>query len=1046
MNILSRVWFCLFVISTVLLPNSRVLADDTCIFSNADIVKPNIVILLDNGAEMEQINWHSGYNNTVNYAVAGSIFTNPGGYVVDNQATGKFYLNPINADLTIGSSSTLYTSNTFTINNRTITLPFAPSTVNVDGVIDKASRFRYSTNYLNWLFYGPYTGDGTDLPTKSRFYYAKQAIFEVALQMDNRAYVGVYNFTSTHKGASSVQPLKLVGGGDSLDSAFVNNINNMGTVSYSPLAEGLATLADYFNSPSSETVKAAVEYRCQDSFALLITAGVSSKDLDNPSKRIPSPFSDYDKDGRDGVQSLIIDNVLYQIPQNVEGSTWLDDVAYYMANNDMVRYHEGFQPVNTYTVGVMTTEPSRRFLINTSNNGNNHTNLTDSSHPEYGKYHFDATSPKALTKALMDAINAIFLRTSSFTAPVVPVTRTTSGDKIYLSFFKPSSGNFWQGNVAKFGLNADNEIVDKDGKPATWPNGSFKEGALPYWATIDWADTTKANGVLAAARNIFTYLGGAGGGLTAFNATNITAALLGNPTKPYTDIINYVRGEDVLDEDNDGNSTENREFITGDVLHSEPLVYEYVYPDASTRTMVYFGANDGMLHAVNDEDGTEAWGFIPPHQLPRLKGMVEGTKHLYFVDATPKIYHNDLNKNKVIDAGEQVILVSGERKGSNGYFALDVTAPDEPKYLWRISGTSESYTTFIPELAESWSNPVFGRVKTTDTDTVGTPVLFIGAGYDSSNSAGKAILVIDVRDGSVVKMFKNDVTTTGMDFSIASEVRILDINGNGFIDKAYVGDMGGQMWRLGKFTAADGTTPLPFPASDENVNNWTAKRIFAAGDSSVGVPRRFFYPPSITLERGYHLVHSGTGDREDPCNPNTSDLVFTIKDGHDSEPILILLTPASPLLNVTDPTASGYKIPDLDGVVDAGWYYYLDRGEKMLAEGIVLNKVFYFTTFTPSDDPCVPGGIAKLYALNYKTGAAVSGFLTGGIPGITIGGGIPSRPVLVLSGTTGVPKLLISVGSTMPDGVSQSEGAGIPDSDLPPKRDFKYIWWKELFD
>jgi type IV pilus assembly protein PilY1 len=199
------------------------------------------------------------------------------------------------------------------------------------------------------------------------------------------------------------------------------------------------------------------------------------------------------------------------------------------------------------------------------------------------------------------------------------------------------------------------------------------------------------------------------------------------------------------------------------------------------------------------------------------------------------------------------------------------------------------------------------------------------------------------------------------------------------------------------------------------------------------------------LERGYDLVFGGTGDRENPCDQTTSDLVFAIKDSHVSKPPL--LTTANPVLNITDPTALGYKIPDLNGSTDAGWYYNLAPGEKILAEGIVFHKTYYFTTFTPNDDPCVPGGFAQLYALKYKTGAPA--FIQDGVNQhcIDIGGGIPSKPVLVLSGNPEDPKLLISVGSTTPDGVSKSEEAGVIIEDVEfPSKNFFYIWWKEMFD
>jgi hypothetical protein len=47
-------------------------ADDTCVFGNtADDIPPLIVLLLDNGAEMEQIVWHDSYNNSVDYTPTG---------------------------------------------------------------------------------------------------------------------------------------------------------------------------------------------------------------------------------------------------------------------------------------------------------------------------------------------------------------------------------------------------------------------------------------------------------------------------------------------------------------------------------------------------------------------------------------------------------------------------------------------------------------------------------------------------------------------------------------------------------------------------------------------------------------------------------------------------------------------------------------------------------------------------------------------------------------------------------------------------------------
>jgi len=692
----------------------------------------------------------------------------------------------------------------------------------------------------------------------------------------------------------------------------------------------------------------------------------------------------------------------------------------------------------------------------------------------------------------------------TFTAPVVPVSKTTSSNRVYMTFFYPGEGSFWAGNVVKFGINEENQIVDADNSLALDLNGAIKEGAVPYWATIDWA-----NNIHNSNRYIYTYLG-ASTDLTddtnEFKSDNValTEAVLGNPANHTTaQLIDFVRGADV--------NGQNREVITGDVQHSEPLVVDY---EDSLR-VVYFGANDGMLHAVKDstlstpasDDGREMWAFIPPDQLHRLKDMVEGESHQYYVDSSPKVYIKDVNGNGIIevhvdsdgdddvddDDKDRVILVCGERKGGTSYFALDVTNPERPFFLWRasryddakagsfelenVNGTFEdgealtdsgvgaatadgtlvesslayrdqtgeftvgqvvtgeksgatativSITCYAPpkagpdvvisELGESWSEPRFGLVKTSNgDDDTGTPVFFIGGGYSSDNSAGKAVLAINVFTGGVVKKFSN---ITGMNYSIPSSVTPVDGDSNGFVDKVYVGDLGGQMWRFGKFTDSTGVD-LEFPYTDENIKNWTDQAAHILFLSDPVNERKFFYPPSVTLEWGYDLVFMGTGDREDPCNPISSDRIYSVKDTHASTTLT-----ESDLIDVTDSTST---LPDLN--IHQGWYIRLAEGEKVLSEGVVFLKTYYVTTFSP-----IKGG--TLYALNYKTGVSRS------LPRQI--GGLISKPVVVINKAG--HKLLASVDRINPgEGGSESVGPGIlaiePSA---PAANFFYLWWREL--
>ena len=1184
---LIKIILVLFV--SLMLSGNLVMAADTCMFEvSADDVPPNIVLLLDNGAEMENLAWHSGYDNSIDYTPAFATdgldndgdkdidekdgsegFTNDLGYSIDSQG-GDYHLVNILADLTAdgykndlqkGSSSTTINSVVwafYTFNGRTIRIPVVPSAaVDAAGIKDNAVIFRYSKNYLNWLFFGDYNvvgaGDGSDLDDKSRFYYAKKAIFTVAELTKRQAYFGIRAFTSTYTGAPNVQPLGFVyDSAGAVDSNFVNNINNLGAVTYSPLAEGLASVGEYYSSPSSATYTAAVGEYCQKNFVIVITSGMSSMDNNDDKFKVYeaseafSVFTDSDADG-EGVIPLDTGNVT--VPTNLNGSTQLDDVAYYLWKYDIVPYQPGYQNITTYTIGFMGNPESNAYLKNASNNGNGNLNLYTTTDKDYGKYHFEVENPNDLSAQLLEAINSILSITSSFTAPVVPVTSTTSGNQIYLAFFKPIDGsNFWEGNVTKFGLSDNGEILSTGGNAAIWPNGAIKEDATPYWATINWADDSASNlppngnGVHNSSRHIYTYLGSSTA-LTAnsnkFSDTVLTNALLdtyadatgpillknvtgtfgvgntitggdsgalatvtavsgiGDISVSYsgknsfnfrtgevvtngsgdvgtifnagtTEVINYIRGADVFDEDGDNNIIENRMLICGDPLHSEPVVVNYgdLDGDGNDEIMVFFGANDGMLHAVNDEDGTEAWSFVPPDLLPKLKKIIEESEHQYYVDSSPVIMRKDYNGNGKIDniatyPDDKVYLVCGERKGGTSYFALDITDPANPEFLWRIAQTAGTppippADEVIPELGESWPVPKFKVVKTSAGDTTGTDVVFIGGGYSETNAKGNTILAINAETGAIVKQF-TVADNADMTYSIPSKISTLDRDLNGFVDKLYVGDMGGQLWRIGKFD------PVSFPDSDEDINNWEVYKLFTArcnelscndlADNNANAltddqdVSQFFYPPTVTLENNFDMVFIGSGNRGDACSTDNYNALYAIQDLHSD--ILVPSLDLNDLANA-DTSSLGYTTPDISGS-DSGWYLVMEPGEKALSESLVFNKTLYTTTFLPNNEVCVPGGYAKLYAVDYLTGAPKfdldgDGDVDTDDSSKVIGGGIPSKPVIVIT-STGVAKLLISTSSTHPDAASLVTTAGVMTVDVKfPDINFHLKWWRELFD
>jgi len=684
------------------------------------------------------------------------------------------------------------------------------------------------------------------------------------------------------------------------------------------------------------------------------------------------------------------------------GSDYLDDVAKYLYDTDLRPTIQGNQNITTFTIG---------FTID-------HDLLRDTAENGHGEYQ-TAFTPAALEQALRNAMATIIDRAQTFTAPVVPVQRTTSGDKMYISLFTPrSTVNFWPGYLVKLKIGSNGELMGfTDGfagsteTQVTDSSGALDEDLLksdrapyPYWdAQYELTQRT-------ADRNIYTYLGTStdlNDTTNAFNTTNIDATMLDNPTEgstPVADLINYIRGKDAYDEDGDTVVDEKRGEILGDILHSRPLIIDY---EASNPTnpqrVIYVGTNDGMLHCFDDTNGSEKWAFIPPDLLPKLKDIVEGTSgHQYYVDSSPQAYIKDVDHDgDIVEGdGDQVIIVFGERRGGTSYCALDVTDPDDPQLLWRIDNTLTDYA----GLGQSWSEPAIAKVKVGAADKY---VAIIGGGYSSDNTAGCALYIINVENGDRLKHFTS-TDHASLTKSISSTVLAVDTTFDGYVNRVYVGDLGGQMWRFGyqRLDAAD-TTP-----EDGDITKWTPRRLFA---STLPSPK-IFYPPDMVIEPGYTYLYFGTGNRTDPMSQTETNRFFAVKDKNESDTAFQtrvgVLTESPHLIDLTadliqqDPIQAPTILAQL--AAGDGWFIDLENtGEKVLAPPTVLAGMVLFTTFTPVDsvaNPCSYGGDARLYALDYLSAVSVIDFdgdgdLDKADQSEQIGQGVPTEVVITITDT-----------------------------------------------
>ena len=419
-----------------------------------------------------------------------------------------------------------------------------------------------------------------------------------------------------------------------------------------------------------------------------------------------------------------------------------------------------------------------------------------------------------------------------------------------------------------------------------------------------------------------------------------------------TSLINWVRGEDnVGDERGPGGSVTVRPSVHGDVLHSRPAVINYVEGSGgiNDKLVVFYGSNDGLFRAINGSQtdsigsvppGGELWSLVLSEHYGKLNRQRINAPELaippsasvgslpkdYFVDGSTGIFQKLNSSGNVA----QAFLYLTMRRGGRFIYAIDVTNPVSPQFMWKIS--SSDLTNLYTELGQTWSRP-----RVTVVNGYVNPVLIFGGGYaptqdnepPTTDAMGRAIYVLDATTGALIWKatattdLSSSCTTVGaaaavvgppaipevpsyvnckvpeMKYAIPSEVTFKDRDSDGFVDRLYAGDVGGNMWRVDFVTSLDGLA-----ASKSNVPaNWRVTKLAALGCETGAppcivsatqlntTPRKFFFPPSAisvgatseTIVAGsFDALVLGSGDREHPLISSGSQLVsnrfYMIKD------------------------------------------------------------------------------------------------------------------------------------------------------------------------
>jgi outer membrane protein assembly factor BamB len=342
-------------------------------------------------------------------------------------------------------------------------------------------------------------------------------------------------------------------------------------------------------------------------------------------------------------------------------------------------------------------------------------------------------------------------------------------------------------------------------------------------------------------RNLFTVLPGAG--VVPFTTSNaaLLAPWLGVPNP--AGLIEAVRA-----------------LPLGPSFNSTPALLEppsgrFADPDYATflevhrhrRSLVFAGADDGMMHAFDARTGIEVWAVVPFNLLPKLRRLPEGLAidaFPFFVEGSPR-----LADAKVAGRWRSCLLF-GQGPGGTFYQAFDVTLdhietdipPDadplpavlawfaEPSripFVWSYPRYEMFDPAVLPDgelraaatdaeksVGESWSTPLVGRAGL----ATGPFVAVVGSGPMARSReeaaarrgtrAGTRAYILDIATGALLD--SRDVGNDGLGENqdgcpAAGCTRLKNAiqadpvasqDGEGTIVSAYAGDLDGRLWRF----------------------------------------------------------------------------------------------------------------------------------------------------------------------------------------------------------------------------------------------------------
>ena len=574
--------------AALLLPSAASRADDSVLFSTTSVA-PNVLLLLDSSASMNNLIWHPNYTPgapvSCNSATYGSFPLNPLG-AFDPTATyyavgSKFYYKDALGTLVLAGTTTQ------THCGKTHTIP-TDQNASPDPTLDPNTKYTHLYGgYLNWLFstesdpyWGPLApaalridGQTNGVPSsciggaafakygRTRMNVTKQVLKDIVCQVNlvGQVRFGVAQFRNRANGQTDtnggyvIEPVDIPNSQQMSD--LVSAINSTAANDDAPLGESLFQLYTYF-MPRDATkmpkgkdgVTAFPRYEYDVS-----SSGTGGHHTNQSNGWTPDPIQyscqksfimiitdgDSSKDDFDPIPTQneaagfadFKDKLIGDYNQDGETEEQPNlgypgsKAALYL--DDIAKYmtENDYRPDKS---GVQTIDT---YTIGFHASDSANQLLSKTAAVGNGLF-FAVNNQDALAQAIIDQLHSIIEKSQSFTAATVPASRTADGEQLYVSLFTPTSKTpYWEGHLRSYRLTGDGEIQDKNGLCAIDdPTGQCASGQfLPVEQRPPFWDA--ANEMPApASRNLFASV--LRGGTPAPDVVPFTWQAPSGPTPP----------------------------------------------------------------------------------------------------------------------------------------------------------------------------------------------------------------------------------------------------------------------------------------------------------------------------------------------------------------------------------------------------------------------------------------------------------------------------------------------------------------------------------